>query len=55
MIEDSEGICGYVLAALDAKEHAGKVEKVWMPAMQDKYPKPNKNAGELSPAEVRRF
>jgi protein O-GlcNAcase/histone acetyltransferase len=51
VIEDAVGICGYVLAALDAKEHAEKVENEWIPAMQEKYPKPNKSAGELSPAE----
>lgn len=51
VIEDASGVCGYVLAALDAKEHIRKMEMAWIPAMQEKYPKPNKPAGELSPAE----
>ena len=53
VIEDHEGICGYVLAALDAKDFTDKLEKDWLPAMQLKYPKPETSSpGELTPAEV---
>ncbi|XP_076437462.1 protein O-GlcNAcase-like [Babylonia areolata] len=40
--EDGESVCGYVMAAPDAKDLASKSNDSWMPAMQEKYPKPAK-------------
>ena len=48
--EDEERVCGYVVAAQDAKDLACKTDESWVPSMQNKYPKPAKE--ELSPAEV---
>jgi len=39
--EDEEGVCGYAVAALDAKVLAEKSNKMWVAAMKDKYPKPS--------------
>ena len=52
VIEDRDGVCGYVLAALDGKIHNTKLEVAWVPAMTEKYPKPEKT-DVLTPAEVR--
>ena len=53
MTEDEERVCGYAVAALDAKDLASKTDESWVPFMQNKYPKPAKE--ELSPAEVSVF
>ena len=53
MAEDEESVCGYVVAAVDSKDLATKSNESWVPAMQNKYPKPAKEA--LSPAEVSAF
>lgn len=50
VIEDELGVCGYVLAALDANVHNKQMEMAWIPAMQEKYPKTEKTS-DLSPAE----
>lgn len=50
VIEDCQGVCGYVLAALDAKTHLEYLETTWIPAMKDKYPRIEKT-GEMTPAE----
>jgi len=50
VIEDELGVCGYVLAALDAQVHNDKLEKQWVPSMQEKYPKPS-SVDNLTPAE----
>ena len=50
-IESDSGVCGYVLAALDARDFTRKTDIAWYPAIQEKYPKPDEAEG-LSPAEV---
>jgi len=41
VIENTEGaVCGYVVAALDARIFSKQVEEAWIPAMCMKYPKP---------------
>lgn len=50
VMEDADGVCGYVLAALNHELHNKKVETDWFPAMQEKYPKPS-NTHNLTPAE----
>lgn len=39
VVEDSFGICGYVVAAQDAKKFVKMTEMTWMPEMCLKYPK----------------
>lgn len=50
VVEDSEGVCGYVLASLDAREHHNKMDSEYTPSMCVKYPKPEATEG-LSPSE----
>lgn len=53
VVEDETGICGYALAALDARQLRTKCEICWIPELQKKYPAPKKENGEmLTPAEV---
>lgn len=53
VVEDDDGVVGYTLAALDAKQFHKKLELTWLPEMCRKYPRPEKNAEEtLSHAEV---
>lgn len=52
VVEDENGICGYALAALDAKQLQKKSEISWIPHLLSKYPAPKKENGEmLTPAE----
>jgi len=50
VVEDEDGICGYGLAALDAKQYLKKLEMAWLPELCSKYPEPGKS-DMLSPAE----
>nr|XP_054766561.1 protein O-GlcNAcase-like isoform X1 [Lytechinus pictus] len=50
VLEESECIVGYVLAALDVKSFRTKVEAAWRPELQAKYPLPPADK-ELTPAE----
>ena len=45
------GVCGYAVAALDARELAKKTDVAWLPAMREKYLAPEKKEC-FSPAEV---
>lgn len=51
VVEDQEGVCGYALASLDALALQQKCNMAWIPAMCNKYHKPNKT--DLSPSEAR--
>ncbi|GFQ66490.1 protein O-GlcNAcase [Trichonephila clavata] len=52
VVEDETGICGYALAALDARQLKTKCEMCWIPELLAKYPAPKKGNGEmLTPAE----
>ncbi|GIX99386.1 protein O-GlcNAcase [Caerostris extrusa] len=52
VVEDENGICGYALAALDARQLKRKCEMCWLPELYAKYPVPKKSSGELlTPAE----
>lgn len=55
VVEDDTGICGYALAALDARQLRTKSEVCWIPELLRKYPAPKKESGDtmLTPAEVR--
>jgi ribosomal protein S18 acetylase RimI-like enzyme len=43
VLEDSEGICGYALGALDSQAFYQKYLREWVPALQRKYPAPTGN------------
>lgn len=50
VVEDDQGICGYVLGALDSKEFKKAAEMNLFPVLREKYPKSEKTEG-LTPAE----
>ena len=54
VLEDSESgrVCGYAAAACDARDLYRKAEMAWLPAMQEKYPKPVVTGNDLTPAQV---
>ena len=53
VVEDQScQVVGYGVACLDAIDFYKKVEATWLPAMKEKYSKPEEKT-ELSPAEVR--
>jgi len=53
VVEDDDGVVGYTLAALDAKQFHKKLEVAWLPEMCCKYPQLEKNAQDtLSKTEV---
>ena len=54
VLEDSESgrVCGYAAAACDARDFHRKAEMAWLPAMQEKYPRPVVTGNELTPAQV---
>ena len=51
VLEDSAGVCGYVLCALDHDAHARRTQNAWIPHLMEKYPKPA-HTDNLTPAEV---
>ena len=38
VLEDSEGVCGYVLGVLDSQRFYERIKKEWLPLMCSKYP-----------------
>jgi len=46
----SQGLCGYTVAALDAKAYTSKLGVAWTPSLCKKYPQPN-NGKELKGAD----
>lgn len=48
--EDEQGVMGYAVATLDAKQLKQRMQLAWTPVMREKYPKPERST-ELSPAE----
>lgn len=38
VVEDDDGVIGYALAALNAKQFYQKVKTAWIPEMRTKYP-----------------
>ncbi|GFU50210.1 protein O-GlcNAcase [Trichonephila clavipes] len=47
VVEEESGICGYALAALDARQLKTKCEMCWIPELLAKYPAPKKGNGEM--------
>ena len=52
VLEDDDGVCGYVLAALDSKVFYQQFEKEWAPEVAPKYSVPHVGIKELTPEEV---
>ena len=57
VVEDSEGVCGYVLAVLDSKSFYEQFKCEWLPSIVDNYPMPLPKPKEekLSPEEVEKY
>lgn len=43
VLEDEQGVCGYVIGALDSQKFAEVLEREWWPALREKYPEPAPN------------
>lgn len=52
VVEDSEGVCGYVLAALDSSQFYDGFLNDWLPTIIGKYPKPSAGEEKLNPEQV---
>ncbi|KAH9524612.1 hypothetical protein Btru_027330 [Bulinus truncatus] len=51
VIEDDVGVCGYVVAAVDAHDLAKKSQMAWIPSVQAKYPLTEKKDSNCSPVD----
>lgn len=40
VLENSAGVCGYILGALDSREFDERLEREWFPALREQYPQP---------------
>ena len=40
VLEDSKGVCGYILGALDSRTFYERLETEWFPPLREQYPKP---------------
>ncbi len=40
LAEDADGVCGYVVAALDSLDFDQRLERDWWPALRARYPEP---------------
>ena len=52
VLEDNNGVCGYVLAVLDSAQFYNKYRSVWLPQMINKYPIVNQQCDQSSPEKV---
>ncbi len=43
VLEDSAGVCGYILGAFDSKVFDERLGREWFPALREQYPKPGGN------------
>lgn len=53
VLEDTVGVCGYVLAALNSKEFYQLFKEQWLPKVQELYPTPSQLGTQPSPELVR--
>lgn len=51
VLEDEEGVCGYVLGALDSRAFYRAYTKEWLPRWRERYPRPSGPPGDWSPTE----
>lgn len=49
VVEDSEGVCGYVVGALDTCEFHARVRAQWLPGLAARYPDPAGDPAGWSP------
>lgn len=54
VVEDSKGVCGYVLATLDSAEFYDRFVEDWLPSVINKYPKPPSSTMQSDPEQVSR-
>lgn len=54
VVEDSKGVCGYVLATLDSAEFYDRFLEDWLPSVISKYPKPPSSTVQSNPEQVSR-
>ena len=52
VVEDSEGVCGYVLATLDSSQFYDCFLNDWLPTIIGKYPKPSAEEEQRNPEQV---
>lgn len=52
VLEDEQGVCGYVIGALDSAAFAETLEREWWPALREHYPPPAAPAGQRTPDEI---
>ena len=50
VVEDDQGIVGYIVASPDVREYQARLMKDWLPQVRTLYPKDLKDT--MSPAEV---
>ncbi len=51
VLEDEQGVCGYVIGALDSRAFADALEREWWPALRRQYPPPQSAPAERTPDE----
>jgi hypothetical protein len=52
IVEDEEGVCGYVLGALDSRTFYSQYTKEWVPTVKSKYPEVTKCKEEFNAEDV---
>ncbi|MDP7013325.1 MAG: GNAT family N-acetyltransferase [Verrucomicrobiota bacterium] len=51
VLEDSEGICGYCLGAMDSRKLFERYEREWRPGLAKRYPEPGGDPSGWTPVE----
>lgn len=51
VLEDEEGVCGYILGALDTERYHQAYRSRWLPDLQARYPDPTGDPGTWTPTE----
>ena len=51
VLEDAQGVCGYVIGALDSRDFAATLEREWWPKLRQQYPQPHTDAAQRTPDE----
>lgn len=51
VLEDSEGICGYVLGALDSERFYRRVLDEWLPPLRERHPAPSGDPSSWTPTQ----
>ncbi|MDO4246626.1 MAG: GNAT family N-acetyltransferase, partial [Deinococcus sp.] len=55
VLEDGQGVCGYVLGVLDSRAFARRLEREWWPSLRAQYPAPQTPPAERTPDERATF